>query len=258
MKRLLALAAAAATLVTAVPAQAAADPASAMKRQFVPGHGVRISETSVSSSPGRRSELGRIIGSVEFGKSGPVAADVTLRLMGKQADRIRVVSVGNRYYLRAPGMAHDLPMGKTWVLMDDIQGKPLFSDQRVTPLAPEVPQALVAQAKSVKDGLHQGTLTRKQAKAIGGHEAFGYRLSLDPKGLPVRLVSSRKTGSGTSWRDYVTDTRLSDWGAEITVKEPPADEVVSMSDLQDETLAEIDALLRDIPDGSTSSLGLFD
>ncbi|NUP02732.1 MAG: hypothetical protein HOV96_12755 [Nonomuraea sp.] len=256
MKRLLALAAAAATLVTALPAQAApVDPAKALKKQFVPGHGVTISETSASSAPDRRSEVSRITGSVEFGRSGPAASDITLRSMGKQEDRVRILSVGGHYYVRSPLLVHDLPMGKTWVLMDSLKGKPRFSEQRIAPLAPMVPKSLVEHAKSVKDGLYRGSLTYEQARAIGGDQAFDYRLTLNSQGLPVRFVSSRKSGPGTSWPTYTSETRLSDWGAEIMIKEPPADEVISSSELEDEALAELDALMRDIPNGSANSLG---
>ncbi|MFI9589537.1 hypothetical protein [Nonomuraea sp. NPDC052265] len=72
MKRLLAAAVTAAALVPAAPAQAAGDPGAVLKHQFVPGHGVTISETTrYTSDRPRDTEVTQITGAVEFGASGP-------------------------------------------------------------------------------------------------------------------------------------------------------------------------------------------
>ncbi|GGT23986.1 hypothetical protein ACFFV7_37725 [Nonomuraea spiralis] len=258
MKRLLAAAVTAAALVQAAPAQAAADPATALKRQLVPGHGVTISETMrITSDHPDDAEVVRITGSVEFGTSGPVASDVVFRMTdGTKTSRLRCLSVGGRYYLRTTELSGTLPMGKTWVLMDGLEGAPIVSDQPVDVLAPKVIRTLLAHA-SLKNGLHRGSLTMAQARTIGGTGAFGYRLGLNSAALPVRVDSEQKITADRYWIRSVVETRLSGWGAKVSVKEPPADEVISLSELADEEVAKLDQLFKDIPDGSTSSLGQF-
>ncbi|MEV4391938.1 hypothetical protein [Nonomuraea sp. NPDC049607] len=261
MKRMLAAAVTAAALLPAVPAQAAADPGTALKRQFVPGHGVTISETmrTTSDRPSLR-ETTRVTGSVEFGKSGVVASDLMVRNTGKDAastDWMRIVSVGGRFYVQSPLLLDRLPMGKTWAFME-FEGEPLVSLAGVDVFKPRVLRSLVAHAKSVKGGLHRGSLTAKEAGApgSGGSGAFSYLLGLDSAGLPTRLDTDTGAGSGKDWTRTTVETRFTGWGAKITIKAPSEDDVISSEEANEATMAELLTAFEDIPEGSTSSLGL--
>ncbi|MEU1386410.1 MULTISPECIES: hypothetical protein [unclassified Nonomuraea] len=255
MKRLLAAAVTAAALIPAVPAQAAVDPVTALKRQFAPGHGVTISETArIESKRPRDDEVTRMAGSVEFGASGPVAADVVFRTIGKDDSRQRWISVGGKVYVQAADLADVLPMGRTWVLMEHLKGKVITSAQPVDVLAPRTVKALVSHA-GLKDGLRQGTLTLAQARGAGAYEGFHYRLGLNAQALPDRVVTGQNLTPGSR---SVVETRLSGWGAKVGVKAPPVDEIITYKDLMAEKRARAEKLRQAIPDGSTSSLGLFD
>ncbi|MGW2220472.1 hypothetical protein ACWCSD_36280 [Nonomuraea sp. NPDC001684] len=256
MKRLLAAAVTAAALIPAVPAQAAVDPVTALKRQFVPGHGVTISETArTESKRPRDGQVTRMAGSVEFGASGPVAADVVFRTIGADDSRQRWISVGGKVYVQAADLADDLPMGRTWVLMEHLKGKVITSAQPVDVLAPRTVKALVSHAAGPKDGLRQGALTLAQARGAGAYEGFRYQLGLNAQALPDRVVTGQSLTPGSR---SVVETRLSGWGAKVSVKAPPVDEVITYKDLMAEKRARAEKLRQAIPDGSTSSLGLFD
>ncbi|YCK42434.1 hypothetical protein ACNF49_52850 [Actinomadura sp. ATCC 39365] len=256
MKRLLAAAVTAAALIPAVPAQAAVDPVTALKRQFAPGHGVTISETArIESKRSRDDEVTRMAGSVEFGASGPVAADVVFRTVGEDDSRQRWISVGGKVYVQAADLADDLPFGRTWVLMEHLKGSVITSAQPVDVLRPTTVKTLLAHAGSLRDGLRQGALTPAQARGTGAYEAFSFRLGLNSQALPDRIVTGQ---NGTPGSRSTVETRLSGWGARVSVKAPPVDEIITYKDLVAEKRARAERLSQAIPDGSTSSLGLFD
>src|SRR5437868_1104000 len=74
----LAVAATAATLLTAAPAQAAPiDPGKALKGQLVAGRGMTFTEATKINGPGFNIVFSRRTGTMQFAPSGPVAADMT-------------------------------------------------------------------------------------------------------------------------------------------------------------------------------------
>ncbi|MEV0235680.1 hypothetical protein [Nonomuraea sp. NPDC050786] len=253
MKRVLAGALAAATLITASPAQAAVDPVKALKKQLVAGHGVKVSETDRATSSDHKTDATfRMTGVLEFGASGIVASDFTVRYVSRKrkADPMpmRWVSVGRDIYLQSTS---GLPEGKTWVHLD-LRG-PLISFQPTDLSRPVVLKGLIAHAKTAKAGVYRGSITQEQVRRLNGKSGtgFAYRLDIGPKGLPERLITDEKLDFGTyGWmRDAVT-TRYTDWGTKVTIKAPPEEQVVDSKDLTGAAFDELMEEIKSIPDGA--------
>jgi hypothetical protein len=230
-------------LATAASATAQAtpvDPADALRRQFQTDHGVKITEiVHISDVPlnieGYKPEVARLQsdGELQFGPSGPVASDVTVResanptrkkrLEALAADKPMAVPPGRFNPYRVIGdktsfysgvYADWLPEGKTWVRQAKRPGDTVspevrfFSmDQRLSALEPTVLRALVNSPTATHsgDGLrHWGTITTPKLHKIRGtspSEPFGrtggeisWRLWLDGSGLPKRLTTTQYEG----------------------------------------------------------------
>lgn len=268
MKRIIAglALASAAALLTAAPAQAApADPVKALKKQYVAGHGVRFSETSRTSMDGKSTGASSTNGVFQFGKSGIVASDVRNRAKGKNADLYsslmptRLITLGEYAYAQGGIYSADLPEGKKWVRYPNTTLTFSSYSQMLDIFEPKVLNALVTHAKSTKGGIYRGSLTVKELSKIYGEKVdkkvgkikIGYLLALNSKGLVTRVVSDWTLDFGVLGKSRsTTDTRFSGWGAKVTVKAPPADQVIDVSDLTEDS-----GVPQDIPNGSLNSLG---
>ncbi|TYB59908.1 hypothetical protein FXF51_33440 [Nonomuraea sp. PA05] len=257
MKKALAVAVAAASLISAVPAQAAApDPVRAVKRQFVAGHGVKFSETVISESEGKKEVYMRVTGTYGFGPSGVVAADLTLRMLAsKKPSTVRLLAVGRRVYMQTDDLRKDAPEGVKWIRMEDVEGRLRAPSNQPVDIF-QLPQlkGLLSHATSVRGGVYRGTLTGKQGnqiKASSSTSGFDYRLSTGSTGLPTRLRIAVKDPIFT----YLThvDTRYSAWGHAVTIVEPAEDEVAELDDLSPE-LADDLPDFQELPDGAVGSL----
>ncbi|MFI6918449.1 hypothetical protein ACIBIZ_00750 [Nonomuraea spiralis] len=268
MKRIIAglALASAAALVTAAPAQAApVDPAKALKKQYVAGHGVRFAETSRTSVDGKSTGTAKSSGVLEFGKSGIVASDVRNRTAGKNADMFaslmptRMITVGKHVYAQGGIYSDGLPEGKKWVRYPDTGVRMSNSSQLLDVFEPKVLKILVSHAKSTKGGVYRGSVTVKELGKIYDQPVdkkvakikVSYLLALNSAGLVTRVVSDWTLDFGVLGESRsTTETRFTGWGAKVKVKAPPADDVIDVADLTDGS-----AIPQDIPDGSLNSLG---
>ncbi|MFC4010646.1 hypothetical protein ACFOY2_25690 [Nonomuraea purpurea] len=273
MKRLLAAAAAAAALVSASPAQAAPtptptaspvaaqakpvaapDPVKALKSQFVAGRGVKVSDNLRTGIKGKKFSSSQLNSVFEFGASGIVAADVTQQIRtgeGKKMASTRVIIVGKAAYIQSNMLTtQDLPEGKKWVRLDQ-PGKLYASNHPVDVFQPAGLKSLITKAKSVKNGVYQGTITRKQSKKTPSTSAFDYRLSLDSAGLPSGFRTDQEIKLGK--RDLLqrtADSRYSAWGFKVTIKAPAEEQVIDIKDLGPALQEEI----QELPNEALASL----
>ncbi|TYB59909.1 hypothetical protein FXF51_33445 [Nonomuraea sp. PA05] len=266
MKKALAAAMAAASLMGAAPAQAAApDPVRVVQRQFVAGHGVKFSEVMTMKGRDKKPEYLRITGTYEFGASGVAAYDVTARMTLKpgKLTTMRIRWTGGRIYMY--GSAFDLPEGKRWVSADDDSlgmDKLSPSSQPANIFRLSQLKSLVSHADSVRGGVYRGTFGSKQAVRAGfGRDAgfgpalvsgFSYRLSTDSAGLPSHLRTDRQFPV-TTLQQY-TDTRYSGWGDEVKITAPPEEQVEDMDDVLNSTLEETFQEVLEIADDALASM----
>ena len=262
MRRLTLLAAAA--LAVALPnaalpaaAQAAPDPAEALKQQLRPEHGVRIDEVArVVSS--RMSIRTRYHSGIQLGQGGPVAAysDMEDASDGgswgrKPSKPAQAAAVGTYVYTSGEAVHDVLPDGKSWVRAAYGSRYPnvalaLASRQTINVFDPDVLKATLKGAKSgaVAGGrLYRGTTTYAAlykadrsfyGRLFGGAPsgatariAISWRLWTDGQGL-IRRLSTTETA--TSGRYRSTDTRYSEWGHHLIVGAPARAEVVDWKD----------------------------
>ncbi|GGO74197.1 hypothetical protein [Nonomuraea cavernae] len=283
MKRIitgLALASAAA-LVTAAPAQAAPkNPVAAVKKQFVAGHGVKFVDRATISSGGVRDIVARRTGTYEFGKSGVKSSDITGKFafkasdFGDEADSEfvkalttpeRAIKVGKSTYLSGGLWSTLVPDGSTWLKVPgttiggvtDVYGQPL----NITELA--TLKTLLKGAKPAAGG-YAGKITVRDLREVSTSfraaqwlnkpkaktlkSVISWRITLDARGLPTRLVS---TFPGTALASDApkglilsVDTRFTGWGSKVSIKAPNTDEVTT--NLEDG---------QKIPDSLTLPLG---
>lgn len=267
MRRWVALAAA--VLVAFVPVVAdpavaesgSPDPVRALKQQFRTGHGVQVSEITRLLEGGKSIGRLRVRGTLQFGPSGPGAADFTWQEVpdpGQEQDgnreeftRYHIVHVNGRFYYAINAYRGPVPEGKTWVRVDGSRGlgpliAPTVSLQVINVYKPAVVKAMLktSTGKPVSGGfLYQGSISyaelRKASKStyadwFGGLSAdelrktrIAWRLWTDGRGLLKRLVTSQALGKGVSR----TDTRYTAWRSHVVISAPPADQVIDENDL---------------------------
>ena len=264
MKRILAglALASSAALMTTAPAHAAApaDPVKALKKQYVAGHGVRVSETARTSADGKNTSVMTTNGTFGFGKSGVVAADLRTRVKGGATALYppRVVTVGKHTYAQGGLFSEELPEGKKWVRYAN-QASPSTGGQLLDIFEPKMLKTLVSRAKSVKSGTYRGSLTYGDLSKIYDEPVpdtlkkvkVDYALDLNSKGLVTGVRSEFTLDFGILGKTTTTvSTRFTGWGAKISIKAPPADEVIDISELGSDT-----QVPQEIPNGSLNSLG---
>ncbi|AQZ66792.1 unnamed protein product [[Actinomadura] parvosata subsp. kistnae] len=252
MKKALAVAAAAATLLSAAPAQAATpDPVRAVRQQFVAGHGVKFSETLITESKGDKEKFVQISGTYAFGPSGVVASEGTFReRLTKDKTTLHFRTVGRRLYLKGD----NLPEGKTWMRVDDDAFKTPLTLQPVDILRLPQLKGLLSHTTSVRNGAYRGSVTAKQARELGGDRApagYDFRLSTDSSGLPTHL-RTQEIADRTTVSVY-DDTRYSAWGHKVTITDPPDHEVIDMDDIADSTFDETLEEILDLADNAVAA-----
>ncbi|MGW7479353.1 hypothetical protein ACWGH8_12270 [Nonomuraea muscovyensis] len=287
MKRIvtgLALASAAA-LITAAPAQAAApkNPVVAVKKQLVAGKGVKFSERITAFEGGQRSVFLRRTGTYEFKASGIVASDTTGKFnikasdLGEDADSEfgkmlttpeRAITVGGKTYLSGSMWDNIMAEGESWyktptALHGGITGA--YSQPLNFIGEPATLKTLLKGAKSTAGGYtgkitlgelrkvspwFKGSLLGNRPSSKAMKSVISWKLTVDAKGLPTRVVSTvpaAALGSGAPKNSgFSIDTRYSDWGVKVSIKAPSADDVTS--ELKEG--AEMPTDLKEIPLGS--------
>ncbi|MFI6293241.1 hypothetical protein ACIBEJ_16750 [Nonomuraea sp. NPDC050790] len=274
MRRFIAVAAAAAAMMVASPAFAQVKPVDALKKQFVAGQGVRIKETS-RTWVDKQDYIGAVReGVAAFGPKGVVAAEgertpvlgpalkkqfeAEVKRDPKAADlvallteRTYMVSSGKHYYIHGGLFSRALPDDKFWLRGDGDPTFAIMGDQLVNVLEPATLKHLLATGKHTGPR-YRGSLTFAELHKLSpsfraqmitkpsgkiGKSRISWRLTLDARQLPQRLaidwtmpLTKKATIKGT------TETRYSDWGAEISVTTPAAESVISIDDLVDHIL----------------------
>ncbi|MEV0350380.1 hypothetical protein AB0H88_31755 [Nonomuraea sp. NPDC050680] len=255
--------ASAATLMAAGPAQAAPaakDPVAAVKKQFAAGKGVKFSERTTAIQGNGRGIITRRSGTYQFSKTGVAASDITgkfnVKGMGpadsedktlKALSRPeRTITIGKTSYLSGGLWVDLLPTDKTWVRMRNVPfsglsgvyGQPLNLTEAAT-LKTLFKSAQPAKggyagkitvgdlrriSPSFRGNLLLGTASKKTSKI-----ALSWKLTVDAKGLPSRLVTTMPLAALSSNMDdessLSVETLYSGWGSAVKITAPPADQV---------------------------------
>ncbi|MFG3435773.1 hypothetical protein ACGF0J_00895 [Nonomuraea sp. NPDC047897] len=155
----------------------------------------------------------------------------------------RIVTVGRSTYLTGSLWSAVLNSNKSWIKLPGTAPVGLTSTYS-QPLnivgEPATLKTLLKGAKATKDGFYGkisagelGKVSPSFRKTPGinlkaAKGAVSWKMSVDAKGLPVRLVSTFPSSVlGMSPKDVTisVDTRYSGWGAPVTVTAPPELEV---------------------------------
>ncbi|MBT2227591.1 hypothetical protein [Nonomuraea sp. NEAU-A123] len=261
MKRLAVAAALAAAAVLSTGgghAQAASatatDPVKSMKKQFVVGRGVLVSETARSTVSGAKGvAVARTTGTIGFVKSGTANHDLTTRWkphpgMAQPVGTAptRAIKVGRFTYVSGFEWK-EMPAGAKWVRF----GKDNSwwgnvgerGDQLVDVFNPAILKKLLAKATIARPGEYRGILT---ARDLYGEYSFAdvdkvsFRLFVNRDQLPVRLITEHREKDTIPDKDHklvkrtvhtIVDTRYTGWGTKVKIVAPPADEAVDYADL---------------------------
>ncbi|MGN9786653.1 hypothetical protein ACTMTF_34890 [Nonomuraea sp. ZG12] len=259
--------ASAAALMAATPAQAAitqapAKPVTAVKKQLVPGKGVTFTERTTIDNGRMRAIFVRSSGTFQFSKSGIAASAITGKLNIKASDLgelsegslfksltkpERTVRIGTTSYLSGSIWSELLPSGKYWYKAP--HGPPAgFTGMLGQPLNIIEPATLKTLFKNAKPatGGYTGKISVRDLRKVSAYyrasspattsakalkAQLTWKLSVDAKGLPTRLVTtvpgSVMAISESSREKMIVDTRYSGWGNKVSIKAPPADEVTT-------------------------------
>ncbi|MEV7010424.1 hypothetical protein [Streptosporangium sp. NPDC051022] len=271
MKRVIACVAAAtvtatvAVAVAATPVQAApADPVAALRSRFAEGKGVRFTDVATLVAFSGNTSFLKRTGSLQFGKAGIVASDVTAKRTGDDAEVSTVLSwtlprpertirIGTTSYYS--GGAWAPPKGKTWVkhprgMNGGLNG---WYGQLVNVAEPSTLKLLVTRGKRT-GRTYSGTVTLGAVEKVspwlrsadlsvltgtGGLSksekaaVVRFRLTLGPDLLPRKLVTVYPPATHVSAavgedRQLSVETDYTGWGSRVTVKAPPASKVANM------------------------------
>ncbi|MEV0380127.1 hypothetical protein [Nonomuraea sp. NPDC050643] len=258
MKRILTGVALATTaaLATATPAMAAApkEPVAALKQVYAAGKGVKFTERTTVGKGGTRDVFVRRSGTLQFGKPGIAASDITGKfnislsdlgelpegetgeMLKAMATPERTVRVGTTSYLSGGIWASMLPEGQTWFKaakgptggLTGTFGQPLNLAESATL------KTLLKGAKPISGGyagktkvsdvwkvspwLRASWLSKPSAKAL--KSTISWKITVNSAGLPTRLVSTFN-GAVLGGEDVVSvDTRYTGWGGAVSIKAP--------------------------------------
>ncbi|WP_440107554.1 hypothetical protein [Streptosporangium sp. H16] len=237
---------------------AAADPVTALKRQFVAGTGVRVTDvTTLIEFVGNTSFLKRT-GSFQFGPAGMVASDVTAKLNEAAIPRIpislasmltskdRTIRIGTTSYYSGGPWAP--PKGKTWIKHPHgmSAGWGGWSSQLVNVAEATTLKALITRGKrtgrtyagaisfgaleKVSPWLRNATMVKMSADTKAA--VLRFRLTVGADQLPQRLVTDYPATThggvvpGEEGRRLSVETHYTGWGSRVNIKAPPASEVV--------------------------------
>ncbi|TKK91539.1 hypothetical protein FDA94_01805 [Herbidospora galbida] len=252
-----------ALVVPAAPAAAKVDPIKALKARFVAGQGVKFKTVQQVKVKGGNGSVTQEIGVIQFGPKGALASDLTKKMRydkgffddSKKDEREmrklleapgRVISLPKAAYMQGR-WAGELPEGKSWVRKRPIP--PVPDGIIISVFEPDTVKALIARADSVRGGVVKGSTTSAKMAALspvfrkqygpGGKSESGqiskitYAFTLNKEGLVTRLhATMRMPVPGGSIVDHVSDTRLYNWGARVSVAAPRADQVIDEKDLK--------------------------
>ncbi|GGL05438.1 hypothetical protein [Planomonospora parontospora] len=261
------------TLASAAHAQAPADPLAALQSKLGAGRGVSFSDKTKLVTDDFRQVFSTRTGVLQFGRSGVAASDHTTKLRIKASDLEefgaiaeesgdedsagfskmlaglakpeRTIQVKNVSYLSGGVFGEFLPSGKTWLRFPGpINGVYGSMSQLVNPAEPATLKALLAHAVKQTGG-YTGKITfgelykvspwfrasmMDKPSAKAAKTVVTWRMAFGADRLPTRLTTTYASGKDTS---VTVETDYSGWGAKVSVKAPPADEVAEVKDLEE-------------------------
>ena len=249
----LTLAASTLTGAPAASAGAAPDPVTAIQRQLVKGHGVRIDERDTFNSGLDWDRLKPVKGVIGFGNGKVVATD--MRDYNSAKHGTRSLCIGERGWTYDP---KKLPKGKTWVTykwpckltvgLDYIRLDEPASFKAL--LATTTSRQPAGTYDGTRTTLYQGTITFGQlndahpAKDISplskpeyADWTVSWRLWIGQDGLVRRAWSKWRepkpeATTGQDWYGFVDDVRLSDWGVRADIQPPPRNRTATTAALK--------------------------
>ncbi|MEU8382685.1 hypothetical protein, partial [Streptosporangium sp. NPDC048865] len=275
MKRYIAGLACAATAMLGVPALAstahaqAADPISALKKQFKNGRGVTYVDTTKGRTSSESAVMAQRKGVFQFGASGINASDQTTKLRIKTSDiqaitenlseeeskllvgltkPERVIRVKNTSYVSGGVFGQFLPEDKPWLKLPGFLGNTGRLSQLVNPAEPATLRALLARATVKRPTAYSGKITFGELYKVSPWFRAGvfvpptakqskivvqWKLVLGSDLLARRLTTTY-SGAAVSAAPGVSvtvETRYTGWGSKVTVKAPPADQIAKPDDL---------------------------
>ncbi|MFI9552024.1 hypothetical protein [Nonomuraea endophytica] len=239
---------ASAFLIAPTPAAAApADPVSALKKRITAGKGVTFADVSSFVELSGATKTLKRTGTLQYGKAGFAASDVSLKPIDKEQDSLllvaeRVITVGKISYRKGGALAPELPKGKTWTKTK----KPLpaglsgMFGQPVNAAEPQTLKALVAAGKR-SGRTYTGDITFAQLAKVspwartavfGGldDDPIRFTLTLGAGNLPAKLVTrhtaeGRWVGAAMEGDEVIHQTVYKGWGNRYTITAPPASQV---------------------------------
>ncbi|MEU4536330.1 hypothetical protein AB0G15_15840 [Streptosporangium sp. NPDC023825] len=255
---------------TTLTAQAAAtDPVSALKRQFRTHRGVKLTENTKVIGEGKKNRtiFTRRNGVLEFGRTGMVASDLTTKfnlplpdseLKGLFAPS-RTISLKGVSYTSGGIFAESMPEGKKWLRTPSGKVSLVSAVQQIiSTVEPGTLRATLAHTRAKRPGgtwdgtrttVHSGTITLAElfrvspaVRTMLGKKPTGrsatlpvtWKIYLGSDQLVRRIVSSyteSTRGLNSTELTYVNDTRYTGWGTKVTIKAPPAGQVVEFDEL---------------------------
>ncbi|MDH2423888.1 hypothetical protein [Sphaerisporangium sp. TRM90804] len=255
----------AATLIAPGAPAASADAApsgahSALARQFVAGHGVKISHSSTIAKDGAVVGGSAISGKLGFDRSGVVTSDLVARsLVAEQPGLkpVRRIAAGDATYAHGGSYDARIPPGVRWVKLD---GGVLFGQRS---FAPEIDlavrtayQGLLATAASKRaGGTVGGASTTRYSGTISLGKLYGLTPALRGKADGLSRSASATKVAWSLWlgRDLLPrrfstahdarveslgDVRVSNtstysgWGSSVAIKTPA--DVIDIKDLPED------------------------
>ncbi|WP_433420091.1 hypothetical protein ACQP1V_07245 [Microtetraspora malaysiensis] len=257
----------------AAPAYAqtrAADPVSALAKQFKVKRGVHMTSATKMSVAGMPGFKTRTEGDVQFGRSGIVASDLTTKndfgnlfeddedLQGLN-EPMRTITINKTAYVSGGIFGDIIPSDKTWLRVPTgASATSLGGDQFVNVFNARSLRAVLATTKAKGNGgtldgtrttVYRGSITLKQLAASSpamkkqladldaksGKTVLNWKLWVGADQL-VRRVTTAVTFTIKSKKmsidmDLTGDTKFTKWGSKVSITAPPASEVATSADI---------------------------
>ncbi len=211
------------------PAEAAADPLTAVKAQYVPGHGVMIREWGHSFASVPAKLVFWQEGWLEFGRKQVVAYETRVK-RAPVKDPIRSLGVGKYTYRTSPAILRTLPKGKVW-RAEPREHNPFWNPVFV--VEPTTLKALLTAGKRRNATMYEGVIAygdlyavspslradAPKPDAVQAAVDVKWHMYTSAKGLPSQFCAKVDDGQDSPGRD--TCVKFDWWGAKKHLPAPP-------------------------------------
>ncbi|GGO06865.1 hypothetical protein GCM10010116_13670 [Microbispora rosea subsp. aerata] len=250
----------------------AADPVTALRKQYAAGHGVRYVSSGAVTIAGIQGIKFSAHGGYAFNRSGIAATESVQKAKWNDLlkdeiddlegadDPVHKIVIGTTGYYSGGVYASVLPEGKTWLRLPGERPASTLS-LLVNPVDARALKTVLATTKAkrpggkvngVKTTLYRGTITLGQLiqadpsvkegfAGLGtnpGKTVVSWKLWIGPDQL-VRRASAgtdlKLKIDGDSFTVTLSeDTRFAGWGKKVTVKAPPKSKIANVTDIDSE------------------------